>query len=588
MLDILRCPMKCWFWVCDIGRYHDLWEKWKEKGVATLGWPPDCSDDENYRRRLDYNLRQVERMEKGDRIVAYLKQHRIGGIGTFEKGIDRRGWTPVSGDDQGRRARVIWDTLPKKGCYSLAPEGAVPQRMPTVRRIGSSRKFSLIETAVTNPDSWEPLSDSRLLVQDERKELHPLIEKNLGSLEEGLKPNPWGSMREFPAKPIGSIDFLCVDASDCPVVIEAKAYSADDSSIGQICRYMSWVRLRIRGGGEVRGFLIAGEFSPKVRYAASDVKGLELFRYEVRDNRITFRRVENKREELQPQMGLPETPDLPFFTYGLFKPDQLGYFRLRDFVHGIDVGCTTRGMLLERDGLPIIDGEGSGVVKGCLLHFQEDSRRAYGRIVEMEPGKQYRWGEAEVIAGETSQAANILFGRSPDRGSVRPGGEEWDGRKDPMFAYALKIVQETLEENRDHEQGGIKALLRLQMAYLLLWSAIERYVTLRYHLGRDVHAKVMNLAQEETFRESLQDVVSATREVYRADNPTKRVSLDPSNPRKSLAYYYQIRSNVTHRGKSVWHDFDLLKESLGELLEIFRRVKDKAFEEREDVPMRRR
>lgn len=110
------------------------------------------------------------------------------------------------------------------------------------------------------------------------------------------------------------------------------------------------------------------------------------------------------------------------------------------------------------------------------------------------------------------------------------------------------------------------------MAYLLLWSSIERYVSLRYHLGDKVTETVGQLAHESPFAESLRRHVKGSREIYRADRPGEKEVLDPKSPDKAVRYYYQVRSNITHRGKGVVRDYDLLKNSLAELLPIFREV----------------
>ena len=110
------------------------------------------------------------------------------------------------------------------------------------------------------------------------------------------------------------------------------------------------------------------------------------------------------------------------------------------------------------------------------------------------------------------------------------------------------------------------------MAYLLLWSAFERYVSLRYHLGNKVIEKVNKLADEHAFSSGLLKHVAQRREVYRADRPDQKALLDPQRPRKALEYYYQIRSNIVHRGKAVVRDHDRVLNSLTELLLIFRDV----------------
>jgi len=66
--------------------------------------------------------------------------------------------------------------------------------------------------------------------------------------------------------------------------------------------------------------------------------------------------------------------------------------------------------------------------------------------------------------------------------------------------------------------------------------------------------------------------------VQRADRPTDHYELTPDDPRNSLNYYYQIRSNITHRGKGVVRDHDIVRASLKELLEIFTELVRAAFE----------
>lgn len=275
--------------------------------------------------------------------------------------------------------------------------------------------------------------------------------------------------------------------------------------------------------------------------------------------------------------------DLSFFAYGLFKPGQLGFLRLQTFVQRIEPDCVLDGALRERDGLPILDEEDKGEVRGSVLRFDKEKiNYAYQSIKEIEPGKHYRWGVARARIGQRREEVNVLFGRSPKKGSAPLKELEWDGKKDPFFTSALEVVQETLEQNGMF-LGDRKRLFRLHMAYLLLWSAIERYASLRYHLGDEVTQKVKQMASEKAFGESLKVRVSEEREVYRADRPRNKELLDPSNPERALDYYYQVRSNATHRGKAAIRDFDILKCSLEELHAIFCDVLNEAFKDSEDI-----
>jgi len=256
----------------------------------------------------------------------------------------------------------------------------------------------------------------------------------------------------------------------------------------------------------------------------------------------------------------------PFFAYGLFRPGQLAFFQVRELVSAFVDPTQIIGRLLLRDGLPIIDPDGNGWVTGALLTFlPERSAEAYTRICRMEPDKHYRWLERQV----DGTAANVLVGRHPTRGS-EPCDAEWNGWNDPLFTTALDVVEETL--NSQKFDWDLKPLFRLQMAYLLLWSSIERYVSLRYHLGTEVTRKVYQLASEPAFALSLLSRVGERRQVYRADRPDQKVVLDPQQPGSAVKYFYQLRSNITHRGKGVVKDYERISDALAALLPIFRYV----------------
>ena len=246
-------------------------------------------------------------------------------------------------------------------------------------------------------------------------------------------------------------------------------------------------------------------------------------------------------------MNLPTDISLPFFAYGLFKPGQLCFYRIKDFVEKT-ADYTVNGILKERDGMPLLIESNDFKIKGKLIYFQKGkAEEAFKRIVEIEPEKVYRWADrkvdrsAVICGGYDGQIrefdeepyggiiANVLLGRREERGSRDLEGEtDWDGRNDPLFKQGLEEVEDILRKNSGFD-WEYKSLFRLQMAYLLLWSAIERYAGLRYHLGKNALVKVKQIAQDDCFVESLKKNVKEKREVYDAVDLDK-YKLDPDNP----------------------------------------------------------
>jgi hypothetical protein len=271
-------------------------------------------------------------------------------------------------------------------------------------------------------------------------------------------------------------------------------------------------------------------------------------------------------------MQVPEQPDLPFFAYGLFRPGQLGFLRLKEFVESA-TSLTIPGELRLRDGLPIADRQGGGAITGSLLQFKTGmGSQAYQRVVDIEPDHQYIWGQTAA----NGIVCNVLWGKSPQKGTVPLDEPDWDGRIDPLFTAALEVVEEALREHSTFK-WDLKPMFRLQMAYLLLWSAIERYTSLRYHLADKAFDKVVQLAAEPAFAKAMSDIEAPQRSVQRADRPSDRVRFDPQNPVRCIEYYYQLRSNVVHRGKGVPRDHDRIREALSELLPAFRATLAHAF-----------
>ena len=83
---------------------------------------------------------------------------------------------------------------------------------------------------------------------------------------------------------IGPIDILARDRkSGAYVVIELKKNQTSDDTVGQILRYMGWVKERL-ADPSVRGIIVAGKYDQKLDYARKMIPGLEVFIYEVQFN----------------------------------------------------------------------------------------------------------------------------------------------------------------------------------------------------------------------------------------------------------------------------------------------------------------
>jgi len=113
------------------------------------------------------------------------------------------------------------------------------------------------------------------------KDLQNFLAKNLSLIEAGLSLYIEEEITgiEFP---VGNrfIDILATDKDNNYVVIELKVSRGYDRVVGQILRYMAWIRKNhAEENQKVRGIIIAREISDDLLLACSETKNVDLYEY---------------------------------------------------------------------------------------------------------------------------------------------------------------------------------------------------------------------------------------------------------------------------------------------------------------------
>jgi RecB family endonuclease NucS len=141
-----------------------------------------------------------------------------------------------------------------------------------------TRRLDLIEEETIEAEKLEALETSLSMERD----LERSLIQNLGQLEPNLRlfQDQGISGQELDTGEVGRIDILCVDGNKNLVVIELKAGKADERVCGQILRYMGWVKENLADNRNVRGIIIANEFTESLRYAVKAMPDVTLKRYE--------------------------------------------------------------------------------------------------------------------------------------------------------------------------------------------------------------------------------------------------------------------------------------------------------------------
>jgi len=116
------------------------------------------------------------------------------------------------------------------------------------------------------------------------KDLQRYLAENLECIEPGLKLYVDEDLQgvEYEAGGGRRIDILAVDKNGGFVVIELKVSRGYDRVVGQLLRYMNWVRRDLADPGQrVRGIIVCRSMSEDLRLACSSIKDVELFEYKL-------------------------------------------------------------------------------------------------------------------------------------------------------------------------------------------------------------------------------------------------------------------------------------------------------------------
>lgn len=274
------------------------------------------------------------------------------------------------------------------------------------------------------------------------------------------------------------------------------------------------------------------------------------------------------------KMDLPQALELPFFVYGALKPGMPAFEQLRPLVEVPFQSIEAKDCILYvRDGLPLLKRTAGYSVHGFLLRWLPGKGTdAYDVVCKFEPRKHYEWSEVTLQSGIQ---ANTLIIRYPDKGNPQPlEYSSWRLSNDPAFGPGLDAVEDMLKEVDLMPTGDFdknwQRFFRSQMAYLLLWSILERLSAFCFGPGQDPMQRIKRLHKLRGMSEAVKDHVHRSDCVSDSRNPDSTYRLDGTNAKGSFNYYYQVRSNLSHRGKAMFSEFEKVQSSLKELLAITR------------------
>ena len=287
-----------------------------------------------------------------------------------------------------------------------------------------------------------------------------------------------------------------------------------------------------------------------------------------------------KPKESSPIEGfLPADTSLPFFAYGIFKEGELGFDRIQEITRFVEDAFFQHGALLERDGLPLLvdtrdnenrDNDTSGVVGDLIIFHEKNALDGYKRIQDIEPESQYKWGVVEIRQTDFPDErclANTLVGRRPNVGTAQIHDNCWSINQDPFFRDVIKFCK---EKATDDSNAIVK-----QAALLMAWSALERISAIKYSLKANPEQRISMIGQDGRFLKALATTEKAFGQSHpfrpiqdtRSTRSNSKKTFLFSKPAHAIDYLYQIRNNISHRGKAGYEsDMPIIVASLNILV----------------------
>ena len=275
----------------------------------------------------------------------------------------------------------------------------------------------------------------------------------------------------------------------------------------------------------------------------------------------------------------PPRLDLPLFDYGLVKPGEPAHDLVADIVVLTEVAVLPTGGLRVRDGLPLLDPDGTTGVQGVLLTFTAGKeKRGYTAVCEVAPRQHYRWDMVDMRVEGRPGRVNVLRGRHPDRGSSEEGFSAWSAADDPLLRFGLTQVRRAAFDYATSSfptTGGDDTAMwerffGLHAAYLLLWAAVDRFTALAYGPAQPALERTWRLGDDPRFRSCVVAAgVAPSAKTADSRDPTRarRIREDGSG---AMFSWDAARHVIPHPGRTAFADGVFLRRSLIDLHDTFR------------------
>ena len=257
-----------------------------------------------------------------------------------------------------------------------------------------------------------------------------------------------------------------------------------------------------------------------------------------------------------------ELSNEPLFAYGTLKRDEIAFNCISAYVDHISPGELSGYEIGIRDGLPVIFENTETSVKGEIIFPKKEYSNEFWRIInDYEESDLYQLKNLEVQSKNGSHRCGIYVGkREKARGYFKLDNPEWMTKYDPYFAYSFPLLFDEINkiEKESYPADMYKQywfyMNSLQEKYLLLTVILEHIALLVIgtHSSTGPNARINQLGQTSEWKQAFNKVkgtLGVTKIIVK-DAKKLKDKFDNESPENAIKAYYQVRSNLSHQGKS--------------------------------------
>jgi hypothetical protein len=168
--------------------------------------------------------------------------------------------------------------------------------------------------------------------------------------------------------------------------------------------------------------------------------------------------------------------------------------------------------------------------------------------------------------------AGVFVGRKMGKGNPERLYTSWASKLDPIFSQSFPLLHQDIAGNAlkftdaEHDPVGYWSQMnRLLSQYLLLVSILEHLTVVKFGGSKkqDPMVRIRKLQQSQGFARAFSVLIDerSNPPIKVSDSRAVGDSLSSSNPEQVLLAWYQVRSNLQHRGKASLFDAKLVQKS---------------------------